>query len=50
MFEGYAYEEGENRVIILNKFPLKIQIPSADSYTSVCAVGKVRGFEPTSSK
>ena len=37
LVDKYTYEPGENRVTIFSKFPFIRQIPTADSYTSVCA-------------
>ena len=37
LVDKYSYEHGENRVTIFSKFPFVRQIPTADSYTSVCA-------------
>ena len=37
LVDKYTYETGENRVTIFSRYPFVRQIPTADSYTSVCA-------------
>ena len=37
LVDKYSYEQGENRVTIFSKYPFVRQIPTVDSYTSVCA-------------
>jgi hypothetical protein len=40
LLDKYTYKQGENRVTIFSKFPFVRQIPTADSYTSVCVETK----------
>jgi hypothetical protein len=37
LYENIQYQPGENRVTIYSKYPILKQIPTADSYSSVCA-------------